>query len=459
MNNRNERPSPGTENKKTEPRRKKRFSDIFDTVYLRGMLIGAVLSAVLLGLVYYVCWHAAGGFEGEITVTPALAASAEVRFDTVGYMFRDETVLYSKYGGAVDADRVDGERVAAGDLLLTAYMEEDSENVTARLREIDARISVLERSAVGENVSVSYTKALENSISVHIAQLRDALANGEYAKANSLSEELLVLLNRKNLVFSSQTGYTSQLEVLKAEKAQLSAKLTGENSRVYAPFAGYFYSACDGGESFYTLKNLETLTPSALDAITASRSAEENGKYAVGKLCASRKWYLVIETETSKLADYLTGIYYELEFTDCGGLKLDMLLDRTVEEGERALLIFESDKLPADLEMVRMHNVSVKTKTYNGLRVPVSAIRYVDGREGVYAMFGNTVLFRVIDVMGTVDGYAYVKENGDPVTVMTEAKDKDGNVYETEVVLFGALGLYDSIIISGTGLYHGMIIE
>ena len=112
-----------------------------------------------------------------------------------------------------------------------------------------------------------------------------------------------------------------------------------------------------------------------------------------------------------------------------------MLLERTVEEGERALLIFKSDKLPEDLEMVRTPNVSLKTRTYSGLRVPVSAIRYRDGREGVYAMFGNTVLFRVIDVIGTVDGYAYVRENGEPVTVTSEAKDKDGNREDIDTIL------------------------
>ena len=457
--NTNARPPSGAERKKTDNRRKRRLSDIFDTVYLKGVLIGAVLSAVLLGLVYYVCWHVTGGFEGAVEVTPALRATAEVRYDAVGYMFRDETVLYSQYSGAINAVRADGERVGAGELLLTAYREADVDNVTGRLKEIDARISVLERSSVGENVSVSYTKALENSMSVKLEQVRAALAAGEYAKARALSDELLVLLNRKNLVFSSEHGYTAQLDALKAEKATLSSRLTGERGRVYAPYAGYFYSSCDGGESLYTLKNLEAITPTALDTLIASRAESVDGRTAVGKISASRKWYLVVETETSSLAEYYVGKEYELEFTDCGGLELDMLLQRTVEEGERALLVFESDKLPEDLDMVRMHNVSIKLKTYSGIRVPVSAIRFVDGREGVYAMFGNTVLFRVIDVIGTVDGYAYVSENGEPVTVMAEAKDKDGNVYEKEVVLFGALRLYDSIITSGTGLYHGMIID
>ena len=177
--NTNARPPSGAERKKTDNRRKRRLSDIFDTVYLKGVLIGAVLSAVLLGLVYYVCWHVTGGFEGAVEVTPALRATAEVRYDAVGYMFRDETVLYSQYSGAINAVRADGERVGAGELLLTAYREADVDNVTGRLKEIDARISVLERSSVGENVSVSYTKALENSISVKLEQVRAALAAGE----------------------------------------------------------------------------------------------------------------------------------------------------------------------------------------------------------------------------------------------------------------------------------------
>ena len=83
----------GAKVEKNRQRKKTRFSDVFDTGYLRNVFIGAVGSVVLLGLVYYVCWHVTGGFEGSVEVTAALRSSAEERFDTVGYMFRDETVL------------------------------------------------------------------------------------------------------------------------------------------------------------------------------------------------------------------------------------------------------------------------------------------------------------------------------------------------------------------------------
>ena len=51
-------------------KRKRRFGDVFDTGYLRAVLIGAAGSVLLLGLVYYVCWHITGGFKGGVKLSP-----------------------------------------------------------------------------------------------------------------------------------------------------------------------------------------------------------------------------------------------------------------------------------------------------------------------------------------------------------------------------------------------------
>lgn len=444
----------------TVQKRKKRFGDIFDTGYLRSVIIGAAGSVILLGLVYYVCWHITGGFKGGVELVTAVNSSAEERLETVGYMFRDETVLYSDYGGAVNYAFADGERAAAGDMLLTTYRDPGSASITEALKSIDKRIEILKESAVEGKVSVSYTKALENSIDVALRAMGKSLAEGRYGSAVSQSEDLLVLLNKKDLIFSSSETYGSVLAALEAERASLASGLTGESKRMYAPYAGYFYSYCDGNEGLYTVNALNELTPSALDDLkNAADNAGGSGSTAVGKIARSRKWYLVVETEKSSLKDHSVGKLAEVVFSDCGDVALKMLLERTVEEGERALLVYSSEELPEGMDMMRRFNISIKIREYSGLRVPVSAIRYVDGREGVYCLFGNTVLFRVIDVVGTVDGYAYVSENCDPVMTTVEEVNKDGERVQREVVLYGALGLYDRIITAGTGMYHGLIID
>lgn len=435
----------------------RRFSDIFDTAYLRTVLFGALAAVLVVGLFYYVSWHITGGFEGEIEVAPAHVSSAVVTYEAVGYFFRDEVPVLSKYSGAVDYAFPDGEKVAAGDRLLVAYEQADSAHITKRLKEIDERISLLERSRVSENVSVSFARALENSIKTRLSSLRASLAEGDYGDAASESAELLVLLNKKDLVFSSQSGFDALISELKAERSALLGTLGNTKENVYAVSTGYFYSGTDGLEGAFSTKALEDLTPSGLDAIKQT-VPQENGN-VVGKLASSRKWYLVVEAKSSELKDYTVGSLSEVEFADSGRTVLSMLLEKTVTEGERALLVFSSERLPSQLDMIRKHNVSVKIKEYSGLRVPVSAIRYVDGYEGVFATFGNTVLFRVIDVVGIVDGYAYVSESTEPVTVTVSYTDAEGNPAEREEILYGALGNYDNVVVSGVGMHHGMIIE
>jgi len=443
-------------------KKKTKFSDIFDTGYLRSIVLGAVSSVLLLVLVFYVCWHVAGGFEGEVSVSPALISTAREKESAVAYLFRDETVLTSEYAGAVDAVFSDGERVAAGELLLTAYKDPESAHVTDKLKEVDERIKVLQASEVKDNVSVSYTKALENSIETELLSLRERLASGNYSEALSYTDDLLVLLNRRALVFSSETDYSAALAALQIQRSELSASLAGEKKRVYAPFPGYYYSECDGGEDIFTLSALESLTPSALEELASRLPGEYNGKdgkAAVGKIVPSRKWYLAMQVPASSLPEYTVGENRSVLFTECGGYVLDMTLERSEKEGDKGLLVYSTELMPKEIEMVRSHNVELVKKEYTGLRVPVSAIRYLDGYTGVYARFGNTVLFRVIEVEGIVDGYAYVNENGKPAVTKVTGTNENGETTESEEVLYGALALYDNVITQGVGMYHGLIID
>ena len=92
-------------------------------------------------------------------------------------------------------------------------------------------------------------------------------------------------------------------------------------------------------------------------------------------------------------------------------------------------------------------------------KVTSSVVRIELYDEPKYTVKSEKMLFRVIEVIGTVDGYAYVRENGDPVMTTVEDVNSAGEIVEREVVLYGALGLYDRMITAGTGMYHGLIID
>lgn len=448
-----EKPQPG------ERPKKKGFRELFDLDYLRAILIGAVAAVFLLGAVYYVCWHAADGFSEKVAVLPALRATALDTEDKVAYYFRNETLLTCDYTGAVDPEFADGTRVGAGELLLTAYQNPDSAPLTASLRALDARIAVLKESEIGERVSLTYTKTLENKIAASLGSLRSRLASGSYGEALGYTDSLLVLLNRQELIFSSRTNYHTELAALLSERAQLEASLSGERKKLYAPEAGYFYLSCDGAETIFTEEALEGLTPSGLDALAAQLAVLRMEKtQAVAKLAPGRKWYLAFTVDAATLTDYKIGEYRDVIFSDYGDYTLTMKLEQSAAEGDRGLLIYSSERLPAALKQERTYAVSLVRHSYTGLRVPVGALRYLDGYTGVYARFGNTVLFRVVDVLGIVNGYAYVDENTEPIYELTGEVDEDGEPVRGDL-RYGALGLYDQVITSGIGLYHGLIID
>ncbi|MBQ7172151.1 MAG: hypothetical protein IJR89_07740 [Clostridia bacterium] len=458
-----------TNTAKKRPGRK--LSDYFDTAYLRGVILGVFSVLLVLGIAFYIVWHVTGGFESGIATQTALFASAEETIPASGFLFRDETALTSVYRGAADYRMGDGKRAAAGELLAVTYENTDSAGITARLKKMDAEIAVLENSSVGSNPSLSYTKALENTVSSALTRYYQQLAAGDPSRALALTDELLVSLNRKALIVDSRTDYAAEVEALTAERTRLAATLTGRSAEVRAPYPGIFYSDTDGYESVFTAAALEGLTPSRLDELAALPA--EKDPAAVGKLASSRMWYLALTLDAAESDRFRIGEKRKITFTDCGDLSLEMKLENAVPEGDRLLLVYSSDEQKNGPETIRRHSVAVQVASYDGLRVPRSALRFVDGYTGVYARFGNTVLFRVADVIGTVDGYAYISaktapvtrlidERGEPLDTLPPAEgESEGRVPENARIetVYGALQLYDEVIVSGTGLYDGLIFD
>ena len=82
------------------------------------------------------------------------------------------------------------------------------------------------------------------------------------------------------------------------------------------------------------------------------------------------------------------------------------------------------------------------TAEYRGFSVPLSAVRMLDGYEGVYVLDEVTVVFRRIEIVYEGDGY-YICVEGE--------EDEDSP--------YGWLRMNDVIITEGTGLEVGKVID
>ena len=85
-----------------------------------------------------------------------------------------------------------------------------------------------------------------------------------------------------------------------------------------------------------------------------------------------------------------------------------------------------------------------------GLSVPKSAVRVVDGVKGVYILVGDVIRFRRIEITDERDNYYVVriKSNNDVFEQEEETQGRDVKY----------ISLYDNVVVSGKDLFDGKIV-
>lgn len=421
-----------------------------DVAYLKRVGLGFLSIVLVLCIFVYVVFHLTNGFSPEIITTPALRGQYLERDDSQGYIFRYESVVSKLDGGTVNYNVSDGEKIGIGTLVATVYENVGDEKLTAQMVDIDRRIELLSRSNILDNVSVSDTKTEDEKIGGYLDTIMQSKRAGNYTAASNLSGDLLVAMNRRELIVSSRTSYDKEIAALRTERASISSALSGKSEAVYVNKSGYFYYECDGYERLFDPESLESMTPESLDALV---SATPDSTGYVGKNVTLQKWYLALKLDRTELGKYTLGESYKIAFRDYSDITVTMKLERLNVSADEGLLVFSSNDMPEGFAFERSQSVSVITEEHEGLRFPASALRLCDGVEGVYVLYGNTVFFRAAEVIAKENGYAYVKADGDEYVVIEGDESGEGRV------AWQSVALYDEVIVGGTGLYHSMIVN
>ena len=404
-----------------------------------------MLSAVLcLILIAYIIYHLTGGFREEIGTTPASLVTVESTYTTGVTLLRKEKVLYSPVNGEVSYLFADGEKVAVKSSVAEVYPQTGSSEIRKRIMEIDLAIRLLEQSNMSSAEKRTDTASTDAIIRKNIYKLLDSVDQGNISGAHTLSDDLLIQLNRRRIITKSVLNYNKQIEELKAEKKLLSASMPQSESTVKASSGGYFYSTLDGYENVLSSENISSMSYREYLEL-ASRPAEdlsvsENG-YPVGKIVTDYLWYVACEIDVSELHNYETGKDYSIKFPYNNDIAITMKLYRILSEAgsDTAVLVFETGTLPANFNYLRHQTVQIVREYYTGCRIPISALRVVNGHAGVYVLRGSKIVFKKVEPLYEYDGY-----------IISADKSADDSSY---------IAKNDFIVTKGKDLYDGKIIE
>ena len=414
-----------------------------DRKYLKNIAI-YILSAILSVLVIaYIVYHLVNSFSSEVETMAANMFTVSETYTAEAYIFRNETVLYANDRGSVSYLYDDGTKVAKGSEIAKVYSGNSSEKTEMRLSDIDRQITILENSSTVKDSSVTDSSAIDSQIDSLYYTILSKENTGDLDYVIRRKDELLTLLNKRQLLLQITDGYGAQIAELEKEKEVLTNSLDGTGAAITTGVSGYVYSKIDGYEEVFTADAVSKFTID--DFYKMIESKPQVTSTAVAKVATGYKWYIACELPSVHQQYYTEGYEYTVNFPFCGGDSLPMKLYRIVtgSESENIILVFETGNIPHDFNFLRKQSVEIVQQSHTGYRVPVSAVRMVDGKQGVYVKSGNMAVFKEISPLVELDGYFIVKEQD-------KVNDKD---------FAKKLGLYDLIIVKGKKMYENKIIQ
>lgn len=377
---------------------------------IRKLGRNALIVLIMTGLIAYVVYHCLQYFKNPVQTTVAVRQSERQTQTLTAYLFRDEEVLTSSRPGALQTLVDDGTHVAMESEVARVYVSGDGEALYAQLQVLHEEIAFCEQCLSAADFLPGHLTVLNEQITETYGELMAAKTLGDGAAVQTLSDELLLLLNQQQVMTGELADLPARLAALKAEREALEAAYAGTYESISVDRTGYYFRETDGYEGLFTNAALQGASLTGFYELITQKPAATDTH--AGKLIGDFIWYAALPTTVADAQTLNEGSVYTLTFED--GTAVDMTLDKmlTAPEDERCVLIMKTGHMPQGFDYTRVQSVTLEIGETMGLRVPQTALKVgKDGEMGVYILDVAYVRYRKIDIIWRGDGYVLVRES------------------------------------------------
>ena len=374
---------------------------------------------------------------------PITTKSAQYVNETEGVSFtamiiRNETPIEKTHGGVMHLKVGDGQRIAKDGTVADVYTSEEASIAVSRIQQLKEQIEAIETIQSYNDLAAVDINLLNGKISDKLGKIMYTSGNGNIKSARTQTDELLTMMNRKEMVIGGTSDFSAQLSTLKGELSSLEASLTAPVSSINASSSGFFVSQIDGYEGVLTVNDLGMYTPEFLDTVSPKSVTDFN---SIGKIVSDYTWYIAAPVTADEALLYKEGDSVKIKtqlksnpYINVTVAKSNLSADRT-----RAVILFSCQEMNAELATMRTGSMTIITGEYEGLRVDGRALRVNDNTTGVYIVSGMELKFVKVKVIYQGEDY-----------VICEKSSATDNT---------SLRLHDKVVVKGRNLYEGKIIN
>ena len=372
------------------------------------------------------------------TETAVLSTVADKSSFNAVYV-RDEQVINYDNNGAVRYSVSDGGKVGKNSEIAKIYNTEEDIEIWQKLEQKRNQLEILRKIQNPGTAEVAQPTFLSSLIS---ERYRNIAYNKEFKNISEIQDDknqLLVLLSTMQMITGEDTTFNQRIAELESEISQLEKQAQEPKDVIYSSKSAYFVSKVDGYESTLTPSVIDSLTPEQIKAVS-NNSGNTDG--TIGKFVMGYEWNMVGVIDNSQKM-FAEGDEITLNF-ESSGISLPATVGevRDTENPQETVITLSCSKLTEDFVANRVEKVEAVKQTYEGIKIPRSAIRFQDEdietevtneagnnvldsegkkvvtkesvrQRGVFVKLGERVVFRKIDVIYEGDNFVISKIRSD----------------------------------------------
>ena len=310
------------------------------------------------------------------------------------------------------------------------------------------------RYAIGQGGDAASAARVDEEILQALVALRSSAALNDYSSLEDQVLEVKSSVLRREYAYGadlSAVDLAARLTEMTAQYEALRAQNYDAVTRITAPVSGTFSALVDGYETLIDPDTALQLTPEGLSGLM--KQPPEADRTAAGKLITSNQWQfaaLVTQEEGERLArESGVTLRFASDFTQ--DIPMEVVRVGEPENGQ-AVVVLSTDHCLEQTTLLRRQTAELIFDSRSGLRVPKGAVRMIDGTRtdeetgeitqystlGVYVVTAGRAEFKPVEILAEGDEFYVVR------SVNQDRK---------------ALRAGDEVVIRGTGLYDGKLLE
>jgi len=389
---------------------------------------------VSLILIVYVGYQAYRALYNPLKTTRVTSGTYEDIIRTDGFVVRSETVLTSSQSGVLDYIREDGESVSKNGEVAAIYSSEKDARNQRKIKELDKEIQSYTHAGNSESVEFVDVNALDSEIKKKFLELSGAADSADVRTAVERKNELLSLLNKKQLVTGDVTDFNAQIEKLKKQRDQLASSTGPKIGSITSPAAGYFVSSVDGFENMYSFDKILSITAKEVKNLLAANPKKPAD--AVGKVITGYDTYIACVIDADAAYSFHVGDNLKLRFLMSSQGNIPVTVSAINKDSSGVAMVLKCNTMSSQLAVIRRQAVEIIAGTFTGIKVSDQFIHIVNGVKGVYVRKGNKVVFKKLDSIFSSSGYTVsaIKDDSDYLQIYDEVIENGDDIYDGKVI-------------------------